>query len=423
MFFCTHNTQGVGCAQMVGYVGAGCAPAGVGNHRRTVTLTRRTVLAGETVLKIPSECWFSHRSVLRSSAVAHIIQDDSVVKQLIDEDQSWAVIIGLTYERTNEYSPWLPYMRFMRRQESTVWWSDHELAETHSPHVVAFTHNIQNDIKEVYDRLFPYLANTYPTMFDMSLHDLSAFTWATLTMWGRAFNVVGYNATVDTEYGLVPIADLLNHQAGKPSTWTMEYHDKERPLDPTMYVLEANGNYNPDDELTISYGDHRSAFNFFVYSGFTPRGQTFGDFISVKVINSDGGTNAAMWGCIGVDGRPQSKYMTKLAEHTGSPEAAYKKLLQATVEHMATWPSTYDQDMKSLADMTTYDSLWAATGFRARFKSVYQRLHDNLKSAIAAGDFVNPKYSTREDKNNECYRHYQRFTNYDYSMDHMNLEL
>ena len=68
-------------------------------------------------------------------------------------------------------------------------------------------------------------------------------------------------------YGVVPIADLLNHEGGKPSTWSMEYHDGERKGDPTMFVMEANQDYQPGQELTISYGDHRSAYNFFVYSG------------------------------------------------------------------------------------------------------------------------------------------------------------
>lgn len=374
-------------------------------------------------MRIPSECWFSHRSVLRSSAVAHVLQDDSTVKQIIKEDMSWAVIIGLLYERTNEYSPWLPYMRFMRRQESTVWWSDHELAQTHSPHVVEFSHNIQKDIKGAYDRLFPYLSDTYPTMFDADMHDLSAFTWATLTMWGRAFNVVGYNSSSDTEYGLVPIADLLNHQAGKTSSWNMEYHDKERANDPTMFVLEANGDYTEDAELTISYGDRRSSFNFFVYSGFTPRGQTYGDFIAIKVSKADSGVDDALWGCIGVDGRPQPKYLDKLLEKLGGMEQVFTALLAATETHMASWPTNYNADMKSLAELTTYDSLWAATGFRARYKSIYERLHANLKAAIAAGDFAVPKYTSREDKNSECYRHYQRFTNSEYAMDHMPITL
>ena len=83
---------------------------------------------GEEILRIPAECWLSHRSVLKASGAAHIIRDDDVVKRIVKEDVTWAVIIGLMYERTNEYSPWLPYMRFMRRQE--VSWAHSEYAST-----------------------------------------------------------------------------------------------------------------------------------------------------------------------------------------------------------------------------------------------------------------------------------------------------
>jgi hypothetical protein len=37
-------------------------------------------------------------------------------------------------------------------------------------------------------------------MFDSQVHNFDAFVWATLTMWGRAYNVVGWNSTSgDTE--------------------------------------------------------------------------------------------------------------------------------------------------------------------------------------------------------------------------------
>mmetsp|Transcript_35759 Transcript_35759/g.93523 ORF Transcript_35759/g.93523 Transcript_35759/m.93523 type:complete len:498 (+) Transcript_35759:144-1637(+) len=380
------------------------------------------IKSGSVILRIPAECWFSHRQVLRASAVSHVILDDAVVKKLVKEDQSWAVIIGLLYERTNEFSPWLPYMRFMRRQESTVWWSDAELSETQSPHVIASTHAIQHDIKEVYDRLFPYLVDTYPTMFDAELHDFPAFTWATLTMWGRAFNVVGYNSTADTEYGLVPIADLLNHEGGKPSTWSMEYHDTERPSDPSMFVMEANRDYTADQELTISYGDRRSSFNFFVYSGFTPRGQTYGDFIAVQVTGFDGSVQDT-WGCIGVDGRPQATWVKQLqtANPALSSRGFFETFLHAAEKHIAGWPTDVNADAKQMAALSTYGSLWAALNYRIRYKSIYTKLRDNLKAALAGADLSLPQYTSKVDKNNECYRHRRGWSNYDYAMDHMHM--
>jgi hypothetical protein len=45
-------------------------------------------------------------------------------------------------------------------QESTTWWTDEELVEIHSKHVTDGTHEIQTSIREVYDKLFPYLSDT-----------------------------------------------------------------------------------------------------------------------------------------------------------------------------------------------------------------------------------------------------------------------
>lgn len=78
-------------------------------------------------MRIPGECWFSHRSVTKQSAVAHVLREDAVASDMIANDQSWAVIIGMEFERYNPYSFWKPYLHFMRRQEATVWWTDEQL--------------------------------------------------------------------------------------------------------------------------------------------------------------------------------------------------------------------------------------------------------------------------------------------------------
>lgn len=191
-----------------------------------------------------------------------------------------------------------------------------------------------------------------------------------------------------------------------------------------MFVMEANAGYRPDDEITISYGDHRSMFNFFVYSGFTPRGQTYGDFIAVKVVDAYGHHDASAWGCIGVDGRPQRTWLHMIASrasNTGGMEHVAKVLLDAARAHVATWPTGYNEDMKELAAEGSYGYKWAALSYRTRFKSIYNRLDANVVSALAANDWTKPKYSTPEDRNNECYHHRRHFTNFDYAMDHVEI--
>ena len=49
--------------------------------------------------------------------------------------------------------------------------------------------------------------------------------------------------------------------------------------EPTMFAFEANEDLKKGDELTISYGDFRSSFNFVLYCGFIPQGQHYGDYV------------------------------------------------------------------------------------------------------------------------------------------------
>ena len=65
-------------------------------------------------------------------------------------------------------------------------------------------------------------------------------------------------------YGLVPIADLLNHDGGRRSTWHKEYTDSVRKDDPTAFVFAANRDTAKGGEIMISYGDHQSSYNFFM---------------------------------------------------------------------------------------------------------------------------------------------------------------
>jgi hypothetical protein len=101
---------------------SGAVFSSVSGHSRQFAAGGRGLFAtkrirkGQEILRIPAECWVSHRSVLKASGAAHIIRDDPVVRGIVRDDNTWAVIIGMLYERANEYSPWLPYMRFMRRQ-------------------------------------------------------------------------------------------------------------------------------------------------------------------------------------------------------------------------------------------------------------------------------------------------------------------
>lgn len=66
-----------------------------------------------------------------------------------------------------------------------------DLKTMQSPLLYKRAKELQRDIESVYNQLFPYLCNVYPEMFDRGTHTLELFTWASLTMWARAFTVDG----------------------------------------------------------------------------------------------------------------------------------------------------------------------------------------------------------------------------------------
>eukprot|EP00729_Bicosta_minor_P018010 gene18010-29569_t len=114
----------------------------VSGHKRALAGGGRGLFAtadakkGDDLIVVPSQFWISQRSVMHQSAIAHVLRDDKYVWDKLAEDQTWVVVMGLEWERSNPYSPWKPYVDFMRKQESPIWWSDSELALLQSQVIV-----------------------------------------------------------------------------------------------------------------------------------------------------------------------------------------------------------------------------------------------------------------------------------------------
>jgi len=350
---------------------------------------------------------------MHSSACAHVLRDDKTVWDIMAEDETYTVVVGLEFERHNPYSPWRTYLDFMRRQESPIWWDDAELDELQSPQLKKETKTVQGQIKAYYDRVYPYLIKTYPNMWKADVNDLDSFTWAALTIWGRAFNVAHWNSS-DTEYALIPIGDLLNHRLGRRASWSMEYNDRTDSKEPTMFAFEANEDLKKGDELTISYGDFRSSFNFVLYCGFIPQGQHYGDYVGLRVDNE-------VYGFIGWDGRPSSRFIRKLAAHlaerdepvgqedahkdkgkeqsASSHDQALRLLLPHIKKLVSSQKPPWQADQASLDKYT--DDLgyneWVKLTVRTRFKSILHRLMENIEAKIKpSGAWAYPAAPTHD---------------------------
>ena len=70
---------------------------------------------------------------------------------------------------------------------------------------------MQKTIKDFYEHVYVrHLFSEHSAMFNAGRNTLETFTWAALTVWGRAFSVGDSNGP--TEYAIIPIGDLLNHR-------------------------------------------------------------------------------------------------------------------------------------------------------------------------------------------------------------------
>eukprot|EP00040_Diaphanoeca_grandis_P019155 m.100937 g.100937 ORF g.100937 m.100937 type:complete len:474 (+) comp27290_c0_seq1:97-1518(+) len=386
----------------------------------------KEIKVGEPLIKIPAECWISHRSILRASTCAHVLREDEIVKELINEDETWSVVIGLEYERHNPYSPWKEYIHFMRRQESTIWWTEAELKALHSKRIMDDSLSHQKKFLDIYNRVYPHLFEAYPDMFNAEENTLESFKWSALTLWGRAFNVAGEHSTSDVEYGLIPIADLLNHDGGRRSSWFVDYNDPRIPADPTNYVFEANRNTPEGGEIMISYGDKRASYNFMLFCGFIPFGQTYGDFVHIVVRTSD---DIDIHVAIGVDGRLDEKFIKELKSNAfdGDRKTTLEYMLAQVTIFLESLPTTYANDLVALNELPSGNyKMWATLTYRTRFKGVYSHLQDNLKSMLADDDHHHTRNVHKIDKHNQAYvsnSYDDRSSHLDYAMDILYLQL
>jgi len=358
---------------------------------------------GEVVIKIPAECWLSHRSILRASTAAHVLREDPVVKALIEEDETWSVVIGMEYERHNEYSPWKEYLHFMRKQESTIWWTKEQLEALHSQRIMEDSLQHQKNLAKIYERIYPHLFEEYPHMFTEDENTFESFTWAALTLWGRAFNVVSENST-GLEYGLIPIADLLNHDGGRRASWYVDYNDERMQNDPTNYFFEANRNTPEGQEVMISYGDKRASYNFMLFCGFIPFGQTYGDFVHITVTYRQL-KEKDLHVAVGVDGDLDNNFVDELSEKFDNDrKLALEFMLHKISAFLENLPTTYANDLVALNDLPEGNyQKWATLTYRTRFKRIYNHLVDNLKANIADTAHGHTKNKHKQNTYNQAY--------------------
>jgi hypothetical protein len=207
------------------------------------TTSTETTLPGSLLLTVPRSAWLSSTAARTTSGVAPVLAArGEAVEAYCQPGSLWTVVLAVEHERHNASSHWRPYIDALPDPTSPVLWSESQLVPLESPTLTAEVRDLQSHINETYQRLVVPLFDKHPTVFNKGVNTLASFTWSTLTVWGRVFDLSRWNSTTK-ENGLMPLMDFANHRfrAKTPTSW-----------DDTVFDFESDTVHGPGEELFIS---------------------------------------------------------------------------------------------------------------------------------------------------------------------------
>lgn len=180
------------------------------------------------------------------------------IKELLRKYSSATLAIRLLYEKSLPDSKWKPYLDVLpTTYDSTIYWSDSEMAGLAEGNLYYITKQYKNQIAEEYNTLVKAkLLKKYPNIFNKKHFQLANYKWAVATVWSRAIDL-----TLDgrDERLLVPFVDMFNHSFDAKSKFSFNYSQKAFEL--TIQSAVASGsqafiNYGPigNSKLLSLYG-------------------------------------------------------------------------------------------------------------------------------------------------------------------------
>ncbi|KAK8627758.1 hypothetical protein V6N13_135360 [Hibiscus sabdariffa] len=177
----------------------GMVPEGLG------LIAKKDISRNEVVLEIPNRFWVNQDAV----AASEIGTVCSGLKPWV------AVALFLIREKFREDSQWRLYLDILPEStDSTVFWSEEELAELQGTQLLSTTMGVKEYVRNEFLKVEEEIILPNKQLFPTSI-TLDDFFWAFGILRSRAFSRLrGQNLV------LIPLADLINHS---PSITTEDY--------------------------------------------------------------------------------------------------------------------------------------------------------------------------------------------------------
>lgn len=168
-------------------------------------IATRDIGRNEVVLEIPKRLWINQDVVAASE-----------IGRVCNELKPWiAVALFLIRENSKEDSPWRVYLDILPEfTDSTVFWSEEELAEIQGTQLLSTTVGTKDYLKNEFLKVEEEILLPNKRLFPSPI-TLDEFLWAFGILRSRAFSRLRGQSLV-----LIPLADLINHS---PNITTEDY--------------------------------------------------------------------------------------------------------------------------------------------------------------------------------------------------------
>lgn len=201
--------------------------------------------SSEAQLFIPRSLLLTVKDTLEHPVLGKVLKDPSV-QPLLKKYESATMAIRLLYEKSLPNSLWKPYIDLLpSTYNSTIYWSDSDLAFLAEGNLYHITKQHKNQINEEYASLIKgKLFKKFPQIFAKKDYKPADYKWAIATVWSRAVDleIEGTNDRV-----LVPFFDMFNHSFDAKSNFT--YSSNAKGFELTLESAVGKGS-----QVFIDYG-------------------------------------------------------------------------------------------------------------------------------------------------------------------------
>ncbi|BBM99663.1 [ribulose-bisphosphate carboxylase]/[fructose-bisphosphate aldolase]-lysine N-methyltransferase [Marchantia polymorpha subsp. ruderalis] len=230
-------------------------------------ISKRELWRGEEILAVPRKSWITVATV-----------KESPIGSAVEGQRPWVCLaLFLLWERSNLNSPWKSYFKLLPAElNSTLFWSDEELAELQGTQLLGSTLSFKEFVETEFERVRSEVLVPNMALFDPSVFNLEAFSWAFGILRSRTFPPL-----TGEDLALVPLADFINHGAAasdaRPS-WELRkgtgFFGSQDAL-----VVRAQGDFRAGQEVVMDYGAEKGNGQLALEYGFVESAESTAAFL------------------------------------------------------------------------------------------------------------------------------------------------